>query len=591
MDTELMSKILELEYYISSLPNGTIVKKTVKGHIYYYHRYSVEGKRYEDFIPLDELEIIKGQVELRKKLEQSLKVLIEEENILKRKRISFYTNVLIKDDLRKIIESVKEYKTRKCFKDIEKYLYNDNTEKVLILYGLRRTGKTTLMRQAISKMSEGDFNKTALIHITSKATLELLHKDIRKLSQLGYKYIFIDEVTLLEDFIEGASVFSDIFASSGMKIILTGTDSLGFMMTKHGQLYDRCILLHTTYILYSEFENVLGIKGIDEYIKFGGTMSLSGINYNNGFVFNNNIASNEYIDSSIANNIQHSLKYYQDGSHFRNLKELYDNNELTNVINRVVEDINHRFTKEILTKKFKSNDLSLSKRNIRSDENISTNVLEEIDLETFTNRIKIMLEILDINEQKICIKESHASEIKEYLELLDLIYEINVKAIPYNESIEKRVIISQPGLRFSQAKSLIKALMLDQKFQNISIDEKNLIIERILSEIKGRMLEDIVILETLLAKKEKEVFILHFTIGEFDMVVQDVENLTCEIYEIKYNNQIIKEQYKHLIDMEKCKLTEHTFGKITKKAVIYRGITTRVDDIDYINVEEYLINL
>ena len=68
-----------------------------------------------------------------------------------------------------------------------------------------------------------------------------------------------------------------------------------------------------------------------------------------------------------------------------------------------------------------------------------------------------MLEILDINEQKICIKESHASEIKEYLELLDLIYEINVKAIPYNESIEKRVIISQPGLRFSQAKSLIKA--------------------------------------------------------------------------------------------------------------------------------------
>ena len=68
-------------------------------------------------------------------------------------------------------------------------------------------------------------------------------------------------------------------------------------------------------------------------------------------------------------------------------------------------------------------------------------------------------------------------------------------------------------------------------------------------------------------------------------------NLTCEIYEIKYNNQIIKEQYKHLSDQEKCKLTEHYFGKITKKAVIYRGITTKVDDIDYINVEEYLINL
>lgn len=41
-----------------------------------------------------------------------------------------------------------------------------------------------------------------------------------------------------------------------------------------------------------------------------------------------------------------------------------------------------------------------------------------------------MLEILDINEQKINIKECHASEIKEYLCLLDLIYEIIIKAIP-----------------------------------------------------------------------------------------------------------------------------------------------------------------
>lgn len=133
--------------------------------------------------------------------------------------------------------------------------------------------------------------------------------------------------------------------------------------------------------------------------------------------------------------------------------------------------------------------------------------------------------------------------------------------------------------------------MLDEKFQNISLEEKNLIIERILSEIKGRMLEDIVILETLLARPEKELFILHFTIDEFDMVVQDVDNSTCEIYEIKYNNQIIKEQYRHLNDEDKCKLTEHSFGKITKKAVIYRGITTKFDNINYINVEEYLINL
>lgn len=591
MDNELISKILELEYYISSLPDGSITKKTVKGYTYYYHRYTYNGKRYEEFIPTEEVETFSGLIELRKKLEIKLKLLLEEEKILNKKRISFFTNVLIKNDLKKIVEGIKDYKKRNCYKDIENYLYNNHNEKVLILYGLRRTGKTTLMRQAIYNMTEEDFSKTALIHITKKDTLENLHKDIRKLSQLGFKYIFIDEVTLLEDFIEGAAVFSDIFASSGMRIILTGTDSLGFMMTKNAQLYDRCKLLHTTYISYQEFERVLGIKGIDEYITFGGTMSLSGINYNQEFIFNSSIGSKEYIDSSIAFNIQHSLKYYQDGNHFRNLKTLYENNELTNVINRVVEDINHRFTKEILIKKFKSNDLSLSKRNIRKDKEITNNILEEIDLESFTNRLKTLLEILDLNEQHITVQDEHVGEIKEYLKLLDLIFEVDIKSLPYNNYIEKKVIISQPGLRYSQAKTLVKALVMDEKFNNISINEKELIIERILSEIKGRMMEDIILLETAIAKKDMNVFKLHFAIGEFDMVIQDPKNLTCEIYEIKYSDKIFKEQYKHLIEEDKCNLTTLHFGKISKKKVIYRGISTFSNDIEYINVEEYLINL
>ena len=216
----------------------------------------------------------------------------------------FYTNIVRGNDVKLLASSVLNFKKRSCFEKLKKFIYEILPGKICALYGLRRTGKTTLLFQMINELPE---NETAYIKITSNDNMSLLVKDLNTLRRLGYKYIFIDEVTLLEDFIEGASVFSDIFASSGMKIILTGTDSLGFMMTKHGQLYDRCILLHTTYILYSEFENVLGIKGIDEYIKFGGTMSLSGINYNNGFVFNNNIASNEYIDSSIANNIQHSL--------------------------------------------------------------------------------------------------------------------------------------------------------------------------------------------------------------------------------------------------------------------------------------------
>ena len=46
---------------------------------------------------------------------------------------------------------------------------------------------------------------------------------------------------------------------SGMKIELCGTDSLGFLFSEDEQLFDRCILLHTTFIPYREFEQVLAM--------------------------------------------------------------------------------------------------------------------------------------------------------------------------------------------------------------------------------------------------------------------------------------------------------------------------------------------
>ncbi|MEE1350924.1 MAG: ATP-binding protein, partial [Clostridia bacterium] len=79
--------------------------------------------------------------------------------------------------------------------------------------------------------------------------------------------------------------------------------------------------------------------------------------------------------------------------------------------------------------------------------------------------------------------------------------------------------------------------------------------------------------------------------GEFDMVVADSETLSCEIYEVKYSTEVVEKQYQHLIDEEKCKDTEFRYGKIKNKYVIYRGETTEVNGIKYVNTEEYLKSL
>ena len=120
-----------------------------------------------------------------------------------------------------------------------------------------------MIRQLIHAMSSDEFNLTAFIQVRVGDTLGDLNADLKWLSANHYQNVFLDEVTLAEDFIEGAALFSDIYAASGMKIVLSGTDSLGFLFSESRELYDRCVLLHTPWIPYREFEQVLGIINTD----------------------------------------------------------------------------------------------------------------------------------------------------------------------------------------------------------------------------------------------------------------------------------------------------------------------------------------
>ena len=590
--SELQVHMNELAQKIAMLPPGSIVKKTVTGREYYYHRWTENKKRHEKYIPAEALDSFRAQIEQRKELEQELKAL---KKMLPKAApthvAAFTTNVRIGTALRTFSASVKRYKKRECFQQLHNFLYGEAQDKVFILYGLRRTGKTTMIRQALAEMKEIDLMKSAFIQITAQDTLATLNTDLKVLESQGFQYVFLDEVTLLDDFIEGAALFSDIFAASGMRIVLSGTDSLGFLFTEDEQLYDRCILLHTTFIPYREFESVLGIHGIDEYIRYGGTMSLGGVHYNETSTFASKERADEYVDTAIAHNIQHSLRCYQYEDHFRNLRDLYDKNELTSAINRVVEDINHRFTLEVLTQDFKSHDLGVSANNLRRDRSNPIDILDHIDLSAVTDRLRDLLEILNKSEQTVVLDEDHAAEIKEYLDLLDLTRDIDIRHLPKVNTKSTRTVIAQPGLRYAQASALIHSLLLDETFSALSLPERTAVQERILTEIKGRMLEDIVLLETKTANPGKEVFVLQFPIGEFDMVVFDPAAGSCQIFEIKHIREIAPFQYRHLIDSEKCAQTEHRYGPITGKFVLYRGEDQILNSIQYQNVEEYLRNL
>ena len=611
--------IEEIKNRINSLPPGGLTTKTIKGNPYIYYQWSENGKQHSRIVKDDEVETLRSQIEERKSLQEQLrKIDIEiqgSKNSSFAESVSFKTDVRIGKQLLDFSSSIRNYKKRELYSAIENYVYGDSHDKVFILYGLRRTGKTTLIRQIIYNMNEADRNKAVFIQVNSDNSLGDINKDLKKLESMGYKYVFIDEVTLMDDFIEGAALFSDVYAASGMKIVLSGTDSLGFVFSEDEQLYDRCVLLHTTFIPFREFENVLGIKDIDEYMKFGGTMSQSEENYNKA-IFGSKKATDEYVNTAIARNIQHSLKNYQYEGHFRHLKDLYEKNELTNAINRIVEDMNHEFTIKVLTRDFKSHDFGSAKDIMRKDRENPTDVFDRgfitnplnggvkglseasldptynIDSKTFTENLMKLLENLNKDNQTVNIEDIHRIEIKEYFDLLDLTCDIPI--VDMNDLNDKNYItvFSQPGLRYSQAESLVKTLLMDETFKEVSASERKRITERILDEVKGRMLEEIVQLETKKANPDLEVFKLQFAVGEFDMVVYDPANVNCKIYEVKHSKEKDPLQYRHLINEENCNQTEFRYGTILEKAVLYRGESIEAEHgIIYRNVEDYLCEL
>lgn len=505
---------------------------------------------------------------------------------------SFNTNVVTGVGLQAFAKSVARFDKRDCFRNLERFIKESYDGKICILYGLRRTGKTTLLFQMISELP---IEQTAYIKAQTTDNMSLLRKDLDKLFKLGYKYIFIDEITLLADFINNAAVLSDIFGMMGMKIVVSGTDSLGFAMANRDELYDRSITIHTSFIPFKEYSRLLGINSIDKYIEYGGTLKMENMSFDDPDAmfdevsFRDDESTRKYIDTAISRNIQHTLKNDHFGEYFNQLRELYDQGELTNVINRIVENLNHDFLLRVVEEKFNSHDFGSAKDLLLHEKSSErANALYEVDKESIVERLKALIEVKEKNETKINVTQEHVDKVKKYLHMLDLIVSCTEK---YEEgAFKERIVFCQPGMRYSIAKALVYSLMQDEYFKSISIVDKEYIISKILDDVKGRMLEDIVLLETQKASsRDTETFKFKFGLGgEYDMVVCNKASLTCKIYEIKHSDKIVDNQTRFLRDEDKCALVEHRFGIIKGKYVLYRGETTSVDGIQYMNVEEYL---
>ena len=507
----------------------------------------------------------------------------------------FHTNVVTGTGLQALANSVAKYGKRDCFSTLQKFVAGSYDGKICILYGLRRTGKTTLLFQMLSELP---IEKTAYIKVQAIDDMLRLTKDLKALFELGYRYVFIDEITLLSDFIDTAAVLSDVFSMMGMKIVVSGTDSLGFAMANRDELYDRSVTIHTSFIPFREYARLLNIRSVDSYIEYGGTLKMDNMSFDDPdaafdeVAFRDDESTRKYIDTAISRNIQHTLKNDHYGEYFNQLRELYEKGELTNVINRIVQHMNHRFVLRVVEDEFKSHDFGSAKELLLHDLPAErATVLYDVNEKQILERLKAIIEVKEKSETTVPITQEHIDKVKKYLLMLDLI--VNCPERYESGKQAEHIVFSQPGMRYAIAKALVYSLMQDAYFASISEADKAYITGKILDDVKGRMLEDIVLLEVRkTAPSTMEAFKFKFDAGgEFDMVIYDKAGQNCRIYEIKHSTETNEKQTLHLRDAEKCQIVENRFGPISGKFVLYRGKDMFSEGVQYLNVENFLCGL
>ena len=557
---------------------GSISAKTIRGVVRYYLQWKEQGRYRSKYLRATEVEAVRRQLELMRGNGVSSKV--SPRVVASAAGGGFETNVCIGKDLLAFAKESSGLMKRDAFARLEEFIRSPRSSKVFVIYGLRRTGKTTMIRQSVLSLDSVLRSRAAYVKVGKDDTLAALNRDLKRLHARGIDLVYIDEVTLLGNFIDNASLFSDIHAAVGMKLVLSGTDSLGFWLASREELYDRVELLHTTFIPFREHARLLGTDDIDEYIEYGGTFKIGERRFGHPDArrdeasFRDDESTRFYIDTAIARNIQHSLKGLESGGHFRHLKELYEAGELTDAINRIVEDINHRFVVDVLTRRFMSHDLG--------------------------SAADLLMKILDIKEREsraIGVTQAHAKEVREYLLDLDLLTPIETRTEVGAPFVRDAFV--QPGLRYAQAQALVFALGRDDGFRRLAGTKAKALVECILDDVRGRMLEDIVLVETRLALPASPnpfdgfgVFKLQFESGEFDMVVCDNAKRKCWLFEIKHSGETAEAQTRHLLDEKKIGFVRDRYGDIVVRRVLYRGTDADLPSgIRYRNVNEYLKNV
>lgn len=491
------------------------------------------------------------------------------------RRLNLFSEVCTGQKLQDRVSEFSEFSSRGCLEELisSSLGIGDTSKRLTILYGVRRTGKTVLMMQAISELLKRGIPRTKILYcsVADNADSDLVYCFLTQIaSSFDIDYIFVDEFTSImydtSDTAEGdknAEGYLGYF-SEGSKckhFILSGTNSAFFISPETNVWYDRVNKISTSYISFKEFKKLYPDASIDEYITCGGLLfNAKDMN----FGLSEHIE--KYINTAIIDNLFNAFKTTKLGylDNFSVLKEMYarDKNRARSFIYKCVQRYSCMINQELLDSRLVVSDIGITVSAFGFNKKKAN-----YDITIFKKRIsKRFLELFEFNDSQFSLDEIDA--VKSFLREIHCLIESDVNKMNF---------IIPLGIRYGC--TMAAADLLISEFDSLSSDlnlpfTKDEFRTKMLSVVHGILFESVIYSDLSI----RGVSFSKIRIGatkEVDLMIGS------DLYEIKFTENKSLLQLRWLFDKEIWEKTSPSSINVIYKGVSRTESQTRREVLDF----------
>lgn len=501
-------------------------------------------------------------------------------------------------------KEVSKIDTVKDFLDISR----DTRSQVLCITGMKRTGKSVMMVQSIKALIKHGISDKEIILIQYDD--EAIYEDeMERLAKLlvnsDYKYIFIDEITMLSRFTTKVKSITDNVATQNKKVVLSGSDTLVFILARWQTLVGRYVECSMTMTSYKDWVNILsknkGLyladkqKNVRDYIE-DCTLNRYGL-------YKSNEAMYDYIMDSMAENILRSFKKNIDSGRVKNISYM-DNDKIMFIMYKICYDVIHHRPNSF------SKDGWQMKKEIKS---ILLNLGINVDKE---NRGKLQNKVLralgiDNNIINSSIEKEEYDTVLRLMEEVGLIRAIGIERYTKSKegdtglenSVEYYLTIPSIYNRFLIAtfkvlvgKQIKRGDLLKKEYNSLYGNViESIVVTHVADYIDnvlgGSSIDDMCKLQIGIEKFDTEQDIEYVYQREIDLFIEkdSKSGLRGCAYDVKMSDKLNNEHFKAF---------KHWFREMFPDIVatgnigiVYMGDTTVYKDMKAINIHDFLMDI